>query len=594
MTLQLEQFYREHLALAYTSIDRIYLRGYVPILQSGGGFRTWAERLRPDEPVTQAWIRSLARRFHDNVRKFAAEHDVPVVKPKKGQRKHLLADEYRDKFAGEQGVYLIITGFERAPDYVSSEPKRASNPNHRNLSKRTGYVTHYYFYILDPHWGPLCVSLSSHPPFNARVTLNAHHWIGSEAARRRLRFDKKTNAFLDCDRPEDLQQIADSLTERDIRRVADRWTYRVLPILTYKQRHDTRFHYQWSIGQMEVSHNLAFHDGYPLAELFQRHIDLNRRFLCPQSIATIFGARRNVGSDSRVSIYRSYDSLTVLRIKHHSSVIKQYDKHRRILRTECVCNDPNRFGTGRLLTNFHALRAAMTDAMQRFQQLQHGIADSTLDRGELAALAQTSALGRSRVPGIRLDNERITTVLHLLGRIATDPRGFAPADLRELYVNETGRAYSTSQASYDLRKLRAKGMLAQVPDSRRYVFTPLGARLGALFHKLRQLLIGPTLANAAAVHPVPHDKPPPKRRGPPPERPPIDRLRTLLHKHGGNIAAVARELQRQRCVVIRWIERERLDVSNYRQPVRRPDVEAAYRNLDAAFADLSKALACAA
>jgi len=594
MALQLEQLYREHLALAYTSIDRIYLRGYVPILQSCGGFRTWAERLRPDEPVTQAWIQSLARRFHDNVRKFARERDIPVIKPNKGQRKHLLADEYRDKFTGKHGVYLILTSFEKAPDFISREPKRASDPNHRNLSKRKGFVTHYYFYILDRHWGPLCVSLSSHPPFNVRVSLNAHHWIGCEASARRLSFDKQTNAFLGCERPDELQQIADNLSQRDIRRVADRWTYRVLPILTYKQRHDTRFHYRWSLGQMEVSHNLVFRADYPLAELFQRHIDLNRRFLCPQSISTIFGKRRTVRADARVSVYRSYDSMTVLRIKHHNSVIKQYDKHQRILRTECVCNDPNRFDTGRLLTNFDALRTAMTATMQRFQQLQHGIADSTLDRGELAALAQTSELGRSRVPGIRLDNERITTVLHLLGRIATDPRGFAPADLRELYTTETGRPYSSSQASYDLRKLRAKGMLAQVPDSRRYVFTPLGARVGALLYKLRDLLIGPALADAATVASTPPPKPPRRRRGPPRESTPVDQLCELLHKHAGNVAAVAREMQRQRCVVSRWIERERLDLRRYRQPVQRPNVEAAYAQLHEAFDDLSSALACAA
>ncbi len=54
MEFELERFYRDQLALSYTSIDRIYIRGYVPILQSCGGFRTWAERIRPDEPVSES------------------------------------------------------------------------------------------------------------------------------------------------------------------------------------------------------------------------------------------------------------------------------------------------------------------------------------------------------------------------------------------------------------------------------------------------------------------------------------------------------------------------------------------------------------
>lgn len=213
---------------------------------------------------------------------------------------------------------------------------------------------------------------------------------------------------------------------------------------------------------MEVCHNLVFWKGYPVAELFQRHIDLNRRFLHPKAIATTFGKKSTAGQDTHLSIYQGHSSLTVLRVKHHSSVIKQYDKHGRILRTECVCNEPKRFGIRKLLVNFDALRLEMTATVRRFQQLQRAVVDSTLERGELAALAQTSELGNSRVPGTRLDNERIMMVLHLLGRIATDPRGFSPARLRNLYIAETGLPYSRSQACYDLRKLRAKHILAKV------------------------------------------------------------------------------------------------------------------------------------
>ena len=126
MTFELEGFYREQLALAYTSVDRIYVRGYVPILQTCGGFRTWAERLRPDEPVTNSWIKSWARRFHQNVKRFAEEHDIPIVKPNKGQRRHLLAAEYREESPGEEGVYLILKGFERAPDSGASSTDGSS------------------------------------------------------------------------------------------------------------------------------------------------------------------------------------------------------------------------------------------------------------------------------------------------------------------------------------------------------------------------------------------------------------------------------------------------------------------------------------
>ena len=590
MASEWKALYREQLQLEYTCVDRIHLRGYASILQTCGGFRTWAERLRPEQPVTEAWIQSLARRFHHNVSKFAEQHGIALVRPAKGQRKHLLADEYRNKFDRDEGVYLILKSFEKARLFVSHEPDAPTLSHHRNLSRRWGFVAHYYFYVVDRHWGPLCIAICSHPPFTARVLLNAHHWVERRAVLARLQLNKHGNAFFSTEAPAKLQRLADNLTEREIQRVADRWTYRVLPVLSYKERHDSRFQYRWSIGQLELCHNLVFRPGYPLAELFQRHIDLNRRLLCPTSIATVFGKQKTSGRhDISVSVYQSYTSQTVLRIKHLTDILKIYDKYDQILRNECVCNDPNGFGVGRLLTNFSLLRDRITLTLQRFLQLQHAVLDSTLDRGQLSALAQTSELGRSRVPGIKLENERILIALHIAARIGSSPRGFTTAQLRDLFCSRTAQSYSISQACYDLRKLRAKGIVEPIPNSRRYVLTPLGARLTPVLHNLRSLFLTPTLALATtpsphAPGPSPHNTP-----GPPRTPPPAD-LRSLLAHHAGNVSAVARALRRQSCVVRRWIAREQLDLQSFRTPVVRPDIEAAYAAVDASLVNLARAV----
>ena len=53
---------------------------------------------------------------------------------------------------------------------------------------------------------------------------------------------------------------------------------------------------------------------------------------------------------------------------------------------------------------------------------------------------------------------------------------------------------------------------------------------------------------------------PPPRRGPPTE----DELRQLLERHRGNIAAVGRELGKERMQVHRWLKRYNIDLSGYR------------------------------
>jgi transcriptional regulator with GAF, ATPase, and Fis domain len=53
---------------------------------------------------------------------------------------------------------------------------------------------------------------------------------------------------------------------------------------------------------------------------------------------------------------------------------------------------------------------------------------------------------------------------------------------------------------------------------------------------------------------------PPPRRGPPTE----DELRGLLERHKGNVAAVGRELGKERMQVHRWLKRYNIDLSHYR------------------------------
>ena len=54
--------------------------------------------------------------------------------------------------------------------------------------------------------------------------------------------------------------------------------------------------------------------------------------------------------------------------------------------------------------------------------------------------------------------------------------------------------------------------------------------------------------------------PPPARRGPPTE----DELRSLLERHRGNIAAVGRELGKERMQVHRWLKRYNINLAQYR------------------------------
>jgi hypothetical protein len=83
--------------------------------------------------------------------------------------------------------------------------------------------------------------------------------------------------------------------------------------------------------------------------------------------------------------------------------------------------------------------------------------------------------------------------------------GFTNRSLRPLVAGLLGVPYSMGQASYDLRRLRLKGLICRLPHSNTYVLTPDGLRIAIFYTKIYQRVLVPL---TAADHPP---APPPLR-----------------------------------------------------------------------------------
>ncbi len=119
---------------------------------------------------------------------------------------------------------------------------------------------------------------------------------------------------------------------------------------------------------------------------------------------------------------------------------------------------------------------------------------STVDGGDLAALARPVQVGHRRVPGLKLEDDR---VIRLLEGLLHPGTFVADWSSREVHARLLGRhrltepEYRLSQLRYDLGKLRAHGLVERLGTSRRYRLTPPGLKLGVLLLKLRTRLLGP-------------------------------------------------------------------------------------------------------
>ena len=107
------------------------------------------------------------------------------------------------------------------------------------------------------------------------------------------------------------------------------------------------------------------------------------------------------------------------------------------------------------------------------------------------------------VPGLRFGEPRVMALLSALVSFRHLVAGFTNRQLVELAGVLLGEDYHSRQATYDLRRLRRKGLIVRRPHTQRYDLTPTGRRVAVLFTKTYGRVLTPGLAAMDAV--LPHD-----------------------------------------------------------------------------------------
>ena len=96
-------------------------------------------------------------------------------------------------------------------------------------------------------------------------------------------------------------------------------------------------------------------------------------------------------------------------------------------------------------------------------------------------------------PGLRFGDPRVMALLACLCHWRPPLHGLTNRSLREL-VADLIPGYNARQATYDLRRLRRKGLIRRVPRSQRYELTDHGRMIAVFFTKTHTRIVNPTLA----------------------------------------------------------------------------------------------------
>lgn len=97
-------------------------------------------------------------------------------------------------------------------------------------------------------------------------------------------------------------------------------------------------------------------------------------------------------------------------------------------------------------------------------------------------------------PGLRFGDPRVMALLATMVGFACLISGFSNRQLIETVATLLNRPYTSRQATYDLRRLRRKGLITPIPGTFRYQLTPLGRRVAVLFTKAYGRVLAPGLS----------------------------------------------------------------------------------------------------
>ena len=506
----LMQIFSPMLVFVYHCFDRIVINGYLSMLSRPGNIVYFFREVVGAPCITKDVLSKRTCDYNRWVESYAKNHEIPILWAEKGVRKEDYVSRWLKKMEKQNqfGVYFIFKSMEQGRTFRSVKPKfPTQDPNYRIIKNTRSRFTHYYFYIRDETLGPIAVRVASYLPFQITCYLNGHHFIERELLRAGHTFRKNDNAFLSAGDPAAIQEAADRLTPEIIARRLDHWTWLVSPKFSKREREAMNLRRFYAISQIEYCQNFVFRRNFPIRRLFQRSCELGFFLLSADKVSHIFGWRvtRRLRGKLQTVLDRVLQGHHTLRAYYKNSFVKQYEKFRTFLRLEVCSNHLPDLRVRKSLHSLPLVRDVSRQIIDRFAQLQASAIDVHFDFPLLQRLARPITHGKTRIAGIKIHDTRMIRLMETVMHAGACLNGWTSAYIHERIV-ETYQLpnYTINQLRYDLRKMKAHGLIERNGRQYSYFLTPKGVKVVTLFVLFHKRLCGPLAKSLFNYRPNEH------------------------------------------------------------------------------------------
>jgi hypothetical protein len=489
-----------HVALDLECLDRIYLNGYVPNLQVGGQVFTFLTRHLGKPIASPAVFEQIGDRFRRAVATFAKDHQIPVVRFGKDERKIDVMRPYQDRLASTGGCGVAAIGVTQEFQSVWTGYQRNGGGDLPRFTfvKATRRVSCFYFYVVDEQFGPGFVKVCSYFPYPIKVWVNGHEWAKRQAAGAGIGFAELSNGFAACDDPAGLQAICDTLGPHQIQAFCNRWLD-ALPLPLSGADEVAGYWWEFSMRQIETSRTIMFDAPRHARSFFEALVADNLDVGRPDTVEIVFGRqirnghRRSTPGVCKTKVVTRGVDVTVNAFYRHSR-LKQYLKDGRALRIETVVNSPTDLGINRRLIHLDQLQGKARAINARLLDAERVGQGCVLASPAFARVAHPTVVEGRRAPALRFGDPRAMALAGALATCVHAVTGLTNKSLRALMTGPLDTPYTIGQASYDLRRLRLKGLIQRLPHSNTYTLTSDGLRFAIFYTKVHNRVLAPLLA----------------------------------------------------------------------------------------------------
>ena len=485
---------KDHVTLEVECLDRLYLNGYIGPLATSGGLVTFMRQQLGKPIPSPVVLGQVTEKFRDAVKAMAEQQQIPIYQFNHKERKDEVANKLREQRGIRDGIVFIGVAQEKAQAFQGKK----IDGQFQYTRDKTVYVNHYYFYIDDAEFGPVFIKVCSYAPWGTKLCLNGHEWAKRQLEKQGIAYEALDNGFLSCADPKKLQEICDSLGPENIDRLFRKWRERIpLPL----RPEDREVGYDWSLSiwQMEVSLTQIFDRPLRGREFFEEIIRDNLDLGRPDRVQLIFDrvvTKKTPGQfRTRVMQEGVHPSL---HINYKNFDLKQYFKEGRGCRTEGTFRNPHDFGVNKGLSNLPYLQKIGREINRRLLEVERVSHNSGMSGDSIQRVVQpTVTADGEKAPALKFGQPRVMALFLALTLFQHRIDGFHNRQLRALVVDllgVTSEQYTASQMTYDLRRLRLKGLIFRPPKTHRYFLTPYGWKIARLFSRLEARVFRPAVA----------------------------------------------------------------------------------------------------